>query len=328
MSDGIVELRHGRVRGAQVEGIFRFAGIPFAAPPVGADRWRPPREAAPWSGVRESVSFGPAAPQPDPVPGTGVAGDPDVWDDDCLSVNVWTPGLDGGRRPVLVYVHGGGFVTGASSSQLYDGHHLSARGDVVVVSFNYRLGVLGFLAHPALADEESGGHGNWGLLDVLAALRWVREHVSEFGGDPGNVTIFGESAGAMSVATLLSMPAAAGLFRRAIPQSGAGHHALPADTARVVSAEMARRLGVTPTLEDFAAIPVDRLVATQLQLSADIVLDPDRGRWREVSANGMAFEPVVDGQVLPARPIDGIAGGNGRGVDLLVGTNRHEHALF
>ena len=219
----------------------------------------------------------------------------------------------------MVWIHGGAFVNGSGAVADYAGDRF-ARDGVVCVTINYRLGCDGFL----LLDDATP---NRGLLDQIAALEWVQENIAAFGGDPGQVTIFGESAGAMSVTTLLSMPRAAGLFRRAIPQSGAGHHVLPAETARVVTAELARRLGVAPTLE-VAAVPVDRLVDAQRQLSADIVLNPDQARWREVSANGMAFEPVVDGEIVPARPIDGIASGNGRGVDLLVGTNRDENHLF
>jgi para-nitrobenzyl esterase len=166
------------------------------------------------------------------------------------------------------------------------------------------------------------------LLDQLAALEWVQENIGAFGGDSANVTIFGESAGGMGVTTVLSMPKAEGLFRRAIPQSGAGHHVLSVDTARLVTAELARRLGVRPTREEIAAVPVERLVAAQKQLSDDIAVSPDPSRWHEIAGNLMAFEPVVDGELLQARPVDSVAGGAGRNVDLLVGTNRDEHRLF
>ncbi|HEY6294950.1 MAG TPA: carboxylesterase family protein, partial [Streptosporangiaceae bacterium] len=253
-------------------------------------------------------------------PYDGLLPEPVIAGDDCLNLNVWTPDPGGSGLPVMVWIHGGAFVNGSAAVPDYAGDRF-ARDGVVCVTINYRLGCDGFL----LLDDATP---NRGLLDQIAALEWVQENIAAFGGDPGQVTIFGESAGAMSVTTLLSMPRAAGLFRRAIPQSGAGHHALPAETARIITAELARRLGVAPTLEAFAAVPVDRLVATQFQLSGDLAMNPDPGRWREVSANAMAFEPVVDGEILPARPIDGIAAGNGRGVDLLVGTNRDENRMF
>ena len=317
----VVSTVNGKVRGLESDGVASFKGISYAAPPFGQNRLRPPARPEAWDGVQDAIAYGPTVPKaPYPAPYDALLPEPVIAGEDCLNLNVWTPDPGGAGLPVMVWIHGGAFVNGSGAVAQYAGDRF-ARDGVVCVTINYRLGAEGFL----LLEDASP---NRGLLDQLAALEWVQENIAAFGGDPGNVTIFGESAGAMSVTTLLSMPMAAGLFRRAIPQSGAGHHVLPADTARVVSAELARRLGVAPTLEDFAAVPVDRLVATQKQLSADIVLNPDPGRWREISANGMAFEPVVDGQILPARPIDGIAGGNSRGVDLLVGTNRDEHTLF
>jgi para-nitrobenzyl esterase len=317
----VVMTAYGKVRGSVSGGVASFKGISYAAPPFGQNRLRPPVRPAAWDGVRDATAYGPTVPKPPyPEPFGELLPEPAIAGDDCLNLNVWTPDPGRAGLPVMVWIHGGAFVNGCGAVPQYAGDRF-ARDGVVCVTINYRLGCDGFL----FLDDASP---NRGLLDQVAALGWVQENIAAFGGDPGNVTIFGESAGAMSVTTLLSMPMAAGLFRGAIPQSGAGHHALPAETARLVSAELAQRLGVAPTREDFAAIPVDRLVAAQAQLSADIALDRDRGRWREVGANGMAFEPVVDGQVLPARPIDGIAAGHGRGVDLLVGTNRDEHRLF
>ena len=317
----VVTTVYGKVRGRQSGGVASFKGISYAAPPFGPNRMRPPVRPQAWDGVRDAAAYGPTAPKPPyPEPYDGLLPEPVIAGDDCLNLNVWTPDPGAAGLPVMVWIHGGAFVNGSGAVAQYAGDRF-ARDGVVCVTINYRLGCDGFL----LLDDATP---NRGLLDQIAALEWVQENIAAFGGDPGQVTIFGESAGAMSVTALLSMPRAAGLFRRAIPESGAGHHVLPAETARVVSAELARRLGVAPTLEDVAAVPVDRLVAAQSQLSADIVLNPDPGRRREVSANGMAFGPAVDGEILPARPIDGIAGGNGRGVDLLVGTNRDEHRLF
>jgi para-nitrobenzyl esterase len=317
----VVTTVYGKVRGQASDGVASFKGIPYAAPPFGPNRMCGPVRPQAWDGDRDATAYGPTAPKPPyPAPYDALLPEPVIAGDDCLNLNVWTPDPGGAGLPVMVWIHGGAFVNGSGAVAQYAGDRF-ARDGVVCVTINYRLGCDGFL----FLDDATP---NRGLLDQIAALEWVQENIAGFGGDPGHVTIFGESAGAMSVTTLLSMPRAEGLFRRAIPESGAGHHVLPAETARVVSAELARRLGVAPTREDFAAVPVDRLVAAQSQLSADIAVNPDPGRWREVSANGMAFEPVVDGEILPARPIDGIAAGNGRGVDLLVGTNRDEHRLF
>jgi para-nitrobenzyl esterase len=196
-----------------------------------------------------------------------------------------------------------------------------ARDGVVCVTINYRLGCDGFL----WLDDATP---NRGLLDQLAALEWVQENIAAFGGDPDNVTIFGESAGGMSVTTLLSAARSEGLFRRAIPQSGAGHHILSTDTARLVTAELSQRLGVAATIDGIASVPVERLVSAQRQLSADIAINPNPGKWREIAANQMAFEPVLDGDLLDARPVDAVALGAGSGVDLLVGANRDEMRLF
>ena len=317
----VVETVYGKVGGRAAGGIASFRGIPYAAPPFGVNRLRPPARPEAWDGARDALAYGPTAPKPPyPQPYDELIPEPVIAGEDCLNLNVWTPDPGRAGLPVMVWIHGGAFVNGTAAVPLYAGDRF-ARDGVVCVTINYRLGCEGFLVL-------DGASPNRGLLDQIAALEWVQENIAAFGGDPGNVTIFGESAGAMSVTTLLAMPRAAGLFRRAIPQSGAGHHALPADTASLVTAELARRLGVAPTWAGFAAVPADRLVTAQEQLSADIAAQPDPGRWREIAANMMAFEPVVDGQILPARPIDAIAAGHGRGVDLLVGTNRDEHRLF
>ncbi len=209
--------------------LWSFSGIPFARAPVGALRWRPPLEAEQWSEIRDASTFGPIAPQSAAVPGITSPSDPSASEphsEDCLSLNVWTPELPeaatrepGRGRPVMVFVHGGGFTSGSGSVFLYRGGELVRNGDAVVVTINYRLGALGFLGHRDLADPD-GLIGNWGLQDQLAALRWMRDNIAAFGGDPGAVTIFGESAGGFSVSTLLGTPAAKGLFRRAIVQSG------------------------------------------------------------------------------------------------------------
>jgi para-nitrobenzyl esterase len=240
--------------------------------------------------------------------------------EDCLTLNVWTPAAgDGPRRPVLVWIHGGGFVFGSGGQVPYDGTGLSTLGDVVVVTLNYRLGALGFLALPALAEEEGGVCGNFGLLDQIAALEWVRDHAAAFGGDPDQVTVFGESAGGMSVGTLLGTPAARGLFQRAIAQSGAAHNVSTPEQGERVAYALMKELGLSLTdLDSLRALPVSAILAAQQQIVGGLL----------AIGGGLPFQPVVDGRVLPRQPLEAIADGEAPGVALLVGTNRDEWKLF
>ena len=209
----------GRISGLDTGGLRVYRGIPYAAPPVGELRWRPPRRVRPWTGVRACTSFGPSCPQSGKVVGGGQL--PSSESEDCLYLNVWTPARSRSERlPVMVWIHGGGFITGSGSLPAGNGENLSRRENVVVVSLNYRLGVFGFLAHPELSAESAHGvSGNYGLLDQQAALRWVRRNIAAFGGDPRRVTIFGQSAGGQSVIAQLVSPLARGLFARAISES-------------------------------------------------------------------------------------------------------------
>ena len=255
-----------------------------------------------------------AAWAPQNAPATTLSGQPPgTQAEDCLSLNVWTPATDGARRPVLVWIHGGGFIGGSGAMNMYAGAPLAARGDVVVVTVNYRLGILGFLAHSDLADED-GSTGNWGLLDQVAALRWVRDNIAGFGGDPDNVTVFGESAGGMSVSDLLAMPTARGLFRRAIVQSGPPN-AVTMDRAEEVTAKLVAELGVgSPTaLRD---IPTHALLDAQAALLA------------ERRSAGLPLLPVVDEVTIPIAPQRAIADGAARDIALLIGTNRDEAKMF
>jgi carboxylesterase type B len=250
-------------------------------------------------------------------PGTG--GFAPVTAGECLNLNVWTPDPGAAGLPVMVWIQGGMFEVGSQAS--YDGTAF-ARDGVVCVVANWRVGADGFLY---LGD----GVANLGLLDLVTALQWVRDNIAAFGGSSVDVTIFGESAGAMSVATLLSMPRAEGLFRRAIAQSGAAHHVVPVATARRIGRDLAARLRVPPTREAMAAVPVDQLLTAQAQLKADLMADPDPERWsEEVVASTMPWQPVVDGDVIPGPPIDRIAGGAGGDVELIVGTNVDDWRLF
>lgn len=236
-------------------------------------------------------------------------------DEDCLTLNVWTPGTDAAKRPVFVWIHGGAFRQGASASFLYEGSALARRSDAVVVTLNYRLGALGFLSHPGLADEATGTCGNWGLLDQIAALEWVRDNVEHFGGDAGNVTLFGESAGAMSVSVLLASVAKRGLFHRAIVQSGSPV-ALPLDQA----AELAERLTALLERSKPAAlrdVPPEALLAAQQQLEL-----------ATRAAVPMPFQPSVDGVLLPAAPDVLLRDGSAAGIPVIIGSNRDEWKLF
>ena len=311
----IVETKEGRLQGVEEGSLQVFRGIPFAQPPVGPLRFRPPQPAEPWTGVRVCDTFGFVAPQPQ---GQAMAGQgtPEEQNEDCLFLNVWTPACDEGSRPVMVWIHGGAFVTGSGSGAFYRGHHLAARGDVVVVTINYRLGALGFLAHPDLLDEETGSSGNWGLLDQVAALQWVQANIHRFGGDPTNVTIFGESAGSMSVSCLVGSPLAQGLFRRAVAQSG-GPNGVPMTTATKKAEELCQAAGVADVAALRGVDVTDVLAAqTKLQVAA------------AATGAGTAFAPTIDGGLLPEHPLAAIAAGVAEGKELLVGTNLDEMKLW
>jgi len=242
-----VETQSGWVRGTRRGGVLAFRGIPYAAPPLGRLRLRPPEPPAPWAGVRDARASGAGAPQPVSTLGgmfSRIAG-PAATSEDCLTLDVATPAADGARRPVLVWIHGGAFVMGAGSALVYGGAGLARRGDVVVVTLNYRLGALGWLALGDVAPG-AGFAANLGLRDQLAALEWVQRNIAAFGGDPDNVTVFGESAGAMSVGALLGAPRARGLFARAIAQSGAADHCSSRDEAARVARAFLRALGLAP----------------------------------------------------------------------------------
>ena len=311
----------GTVRGAASGPVVAFKGVPYAAPPFGALRFAAPAPPEPWEGVRDCTAFGPTALKPPyPAPVDVLLPEPVVPGEDVLTVNVWTPDPSA-SLPVLVWVHGGAFVNGSGGVPQYDGTAF-ARDGVVTVTFNYRLGVDGFCFF------DDGGPEDRGLLDQVAALEWVRDNVAAFGGDPSRVTVAGESAGAMSVVSLMSMPRAAGLFQRAVVQSGSGHFALRPGTAAKVSAALAEQLQVPLTREALAAVDPVELVRAQQAVSARVQATPDPAQWGELVVNAMAWEPVVDGDVLPTLPVRAVEAGAAAGVDLLVGTNTDEHALF
>ncbi len=320
-----VETTHGRLQGVEEGGVRVFRGVPYASPPVGELRFAAPQPPLPWPGTRPALAFGPAAPQVPPA--SPVAGEvPAVQDEDCLTLNIWTPGTDQARRPVLVWVHGGGFTGGAGSLALYHGARLAERGDVVVVTFNYRLGILGFCAHPGLgSDDPASPRANWGLLDQVAALRWVNENIAAFGGDPDNVTVVGESAGGMSVCDLMVMPAAVGLFHRAVVQSGppvaVSMAAAEARTARLLAV-----LGLARP-DALREVPVAALLDAQARVLAGGSAAAEADGGTGVPA-GLALAPVVDGTSLPEDPSAVFERGGSAPVPLLIGTNRDEAKLF
>ncbi len=309
-----VSIANGILQGRSTPGSTAFLGIPFAEPPVGPLRWAPPSPALAWTGTRDATTFGPAPWQPSGgpldglVPGMGS----DEQSDDCLNLNVWTPSVDD-SRPVLVWIHGGAFSLGAGSLSVYDGSRLAAATNTVVVTINYRLGALGFL----VIDDPSCTP-NVGLLDQVAALEWVRNNISAFGGDPDNVTIFGESAGGGSVLSLLSMPSAVGLFQRAIIQSGATDLLLDRDKAQLVAEAVARAAGLE-------TVDVDALRA----MSGAQIIEAQANAAMELfgTVGTMPFHPVVDGVVLPHTWLEAASSGFNP-VPVIIGTNRDEMDLF
>jgi para-nitrobenzyl esterase len=306
----------GAVRGTARRGVNVFRGIPFAAPPVGKLRFRPPAAPAPWPGVLDATHAGPWAPQlPSPLEKM-LGAPPPRWDEaHCLTLNVTTPALDGGRRPVMFWIHGGAFVNGAGSTPIYDGTRFATHGDVVVVTINYRLGAFGFLHLAELFGDDFAGSGNAGILDQVAALRWVRDNIEAFGGNPDDVTIFGESAGGMSIGTLLGMPAAEGLYHRAIVQSGSSSFASPAAVATRTAHEVLDLAGIT-TVEELETVPPERIVRAQGEL------------MKRRTRIDLTFQPVIDGDVLPDLPLETISSGKTGNVTTMIGTTADEMTLF
>lgn len=311
----------GKVQGITDSGVEVFKGIPYAAPPIGNLRWRSPQSHPGWSGVLQASEFSPISWQNINEAG-GVlsfdANETPELNEDCLTLNIWTPSTEGGKRPVLFWIHGGGFVGGSGSSAIYDGSHLARRGDVVVVSINYRLGALGFINLSEVTGGRIPATGNEGLEDQVFALKWVRDNIERFGGDPANITIFGESAGGMSVGALMAFPAAKGLFHKAIPQSGACHTASPLSQATTIAEKLLNRLGISPNKD----------VQELLDLSAADLTEQGQKLAAEESGLGMIFQPCIDGHALPEMPIDSVKEGSADDVAVLVGATRDEWRLF
>lgn len=318
----VVPLDSGPIRGRIESGVRVFLGIPFAAPPVGALRWRAPQEVAPWKQVRECTSYGASCPQPQQT-------DTRRFNEDCLYLNVWSPaGRADAKLPVMVWIHGGAFNFGSGSLAEYDGKNLARKG-VVMVTINYRLGPLGFMVHPSLSRESAlATSGNYGLLDQIAALKWVKRNISALGGDPGRVTIIGESAGSKSVALLMISPLAAGLFHGAIAESGGpilgSEFMTPAfngDMANVerMSQVLVSRLGCDKTGDVLAAMRSKS--AEEIVKKADCV-------GCVLDDKGLYFAPVFDGQVLPRDPVVAYSSGKQHDVPIIIGTTLNEGYWF
>lgn len=309
-----VTIPQGTFRGARIGEVLAFKGIPYAAAPTGALRFAPPQPPPPHDGVQDATVYGPTVPAPPQRSAVidALLPDPVRPGENGLNLNIWTPDT-AGNHPVLVWIHGGGFVTGAGSTTAFDGTAF-ARDGVVAVTVNYRLAVDGFLLLP-------DAPANRGLLDQLAALAWVRAHIAAFGGDPDRVTVAGESAGAMSVLTLLAMPGSKGLVRRAISQSGDGHHVHTPDVAAIVTAELGVELGFAPTVESLAPVPLPTLHEA---INAVI----GRLGAGHPSFTRLVLQPVVDADTLPAHPVAAARSGASAEVDVLLGWNSEEYGLF
>ena len=317
----LVQLKDGAVRGKIESGVSAFLGIPYAAPPFGVNRMQPPQPVRAWDGERDATAYAPTVPKGDyPPQYAPLFPEVVIPGEDCLNLNVWTPDPNATGLPVLVWIHGGSFMNGSGSIGEYSGAAF-ARDGVVCVTINYRLAAEGFL----FLDD---GIANLGLLDQLAALRWVQGNISAFGGDPARVTVAGESAGAMSVTTLLSMPLAEGLFGQAIAQSGAAAHTLTRDQALMVGGYLAAALGVPPDRESIKAVPLEKLVQAASDLVVEVQTAPDPAKWGPLALSLLPFAPTVDGTVLPQAPLPAIAAGQGSEVRLLIGSNRDEARLF
>ncbi|MEP6625759.1 MAG: carboxylesterase/lipase family protein [Acidimicrobiia bacterium] len=313
--DLIAATTGGKVRGVTRDGIGIFRSIPYAAPPVGDRRFKPPAAVEPWDGVRDALRFGPVAPQlPSPLETMFGAADPECDEAASLTLSVYTPGLDDAKRPVMFWIHGGAFVNGTGGSPIYDGRRFARHGDVVVVSINYRLGAFGFLHLDDIFGQEFAGSGNAGILDQVCALQWVRDNIVDFGGDPDRITIFGESAGGMSVGTLLGLPVAQGMYSGAISQSGGASFCVRADQATATARTVLTACGIE-TVEQLRDAPMES------------ILDAQRAIFAAGLRTDLPFVPVVEGNVLPQRPIDAVRDGLGA-VPTIIGTNRDEMTMF
>jgi para-nitrobenzyl esterase len=316
----VAKTAYGQVRGARSNGVTVFKGIPYAGAPQGEFRFKPAPKLMPWTGVREAFLYGAQAIQP-PDPGWPTDWTPAPASENCLFLNIWTQGVaDGRKRPVMFYSHGGGFATGNGGADVYpqqfnhDGFELTKNYDVVVVTHNHRLGLMGYLYLGDLLGQEYAASGCAGMLDIVAALRWVRENIAAFGGDPDNVMIWGESGGGAKTTTLTAMPDAQGLYHKASVESGATLRLTPRDAAAATTRTVLSRLGLTEKqARDLLTVPADRFRELQQNLSGQ---------------NPMQFGPVVDGHYIPNHPYDPVAPSISAKIPMIIGTNKDETIMF
>lgn len=340
-----IETSEGLLRGFEHAGITSFLGVPYAAPPVGPLRFRLPQEPAPWTGTRDAISFASAAMQPDtrcdahtpermaimklmyPKGGHPLEGYP--MSEDCLYLNVWTPGVnDGVKRPVMVWLHGGGFVQGSGSIGMYEGDHLAELADVVVVTLNHRLGVFGFMPSDTSDGEAFLGSVNAGMEDIAVALRWVQRNIAACGGDPDNVTLFGQSGGGVKASMLMAMPSAQGLFHKVIAMSGPGLRAGEVDQAAALRQRLLGSAGVT-SLAELQDLPAEAVLDAANRLASG-----DNGPFavnpkpRRGEMGLMMFRPVLDGHVLPHHPFDPAPPAAADAVPMLIGFCTHDPSFL
>ncbi|MCW5733462.1 MAG: carboxylesterase/lipase family protein [Enhydrobacter sp.] len=330
MAEVVVETASGRVRGQRERGASIFKGIPYAAPPLGVSRFSPPRKMESWAGIRDALAYGNLAIQAEnafSLPADLMAiwplGGIEKTSEDCLYLNVWTSGTSGPKRPVMFWCHGGGFFTGSGSSPWTDGGNLCRLDDVVVVSFNHRLGALGYLHLEDIGGSGFAGSGTAGVRDIVAALEWVRDNIASFGGDADNVTIFGESGGGAKVGVLMALPSARGLFHKAIIQSGPALQMATREDGTRTARQFLEQLGLGEKDADvLRSLPVERILAAQIAVQASVSRASIADRRR------VGFNPVIDGTFFPGGPFAPAAPAASAHVPLMIGSNKDEQSLF
>jgi para-nitrobenzyl esterase len=311
----IVETLAGKLEGQVEDGLYVFKGIPYAEPPVGRLRWMPPEPHKKWRGVRSALKFRAISVQKQINPGSHFKPN-EPYSEDCLFLNVWTPGPDDARRPVLFWIHGGGYQSGTGSLPLYSGRFLAKRGDIVVVTINYRVGVMGFMNWNEITGGKIPASGNEGILDQMMALKWVQDNIAKFGGDPNNVTVFGESAGSMSISCMLSMEQSRGLFQKAIMESGGPNVVRPLDTVVKIAGMYLEELGLKKTdAEAMMSMSSRTIFAAHMKVAAK-------------TGGVTPTEPVLDGRVIKVKPMERIRAGSASHIPVISGVTEEETKFF